>query len=173
MPSPFWDAIQLDNRTICNSSIREHVRIDLGNWFSLFRETLLWQISVATDPHVFVIATCMWSAEIIYLLVSCNKRPFSSFSCVWHLSCLDTYSTSVHLSVSYMERTYLPRFISLIEWLMRQGIISRMVMMGSLRVQSSPPIPKYSSTLHGMCWDTGDVLRQWSKKKLLIKLTKR
>jgi hypothetical protein len=39
---------------------------------------LLWQTCVATSPHIFVIATCMWSEWIIYLLVSCNKQLFSS-----------------------------------------------------------------------------------------------
>ena len=38
---------------------------------------LLWQVGVTTIPHFFVIATWIWSDEIIYLLVSCNKQLFS------------------------------------------------------------------------------------------------
>jgi hypothetical protein len=51
---------------------------------------LLWQASVATSPHVFVIATCIWSKEIIYLLVSCNKQFSSAIPGARHLPCLYT-----------------------------------------------------------------------------------
>ena len=52
---------------------------------------LLWQSSVATRPHVFVIATCIWSELIIYLLVSCNKQLSSLVCCARHLHCLYTF----------------------------------------------------------------------------------
>ena len=58
--------------------------------FSFGMKVLLWQISVATDPRVFVIATWMWSEMIIYLLVSCNKQLFSSFACARIFRCLHT-----------------------------------------------------------------------------------
>ncbi len=58
----------------------------------LFNEkVLLWQASIATSPHVFVIATCIWSELIIYLLVSCNKQFFSRTHRARHLSCLCTF----------------------------------------------------------------------------------
>ena len=50
--------------------------IDVFEWkFSSFFsyihwwKMLLWQVCVATSPHNFVIATCIWSELIIYLLV--------------------------------------------------------------------------------------------------------
>jgi len=50
-----------------------------------FIKVLLWQISVTTHPHVFVIATCIWSGEIVYLLVNCNKRFVWKFTKTRHL----------------------------------------------------------------------------------------
>ena len=44
--------------------------------FSLEKE-LLWQTNENISPHVFVIATCIWSENSIYLFVSCNKQTFS------------------------------------------------------------------------------------------------
>ena len=47
------------------------------------------------NPHVFVIATCVWSEMIIYLLVSCNKQLFLCLSLALDLFlCLDTSSES-------------------------------------------------------------------------------
>ena len=54
-------------------------------------KVLLWQASIATSPLVFVIATCIWSEEIIYLLVSCNKQLFSCICGARHLSDLFTF----------------------------------------------------------------------------------
>jgi len=59
-------------------------------FFVFLMKMLLWQASVATNPHVFVIATCFWSEMIIYLLVSCNKQLFSWFCRARHLSCFYT-----------------------------------------------------------------------------------
>jgi len=39
---------------------------------------LLWQVNVAINPHVFVIATSVWSVSIKYLLVNCNKQLWTS-----------------------------------------------------------------------------------------------
>ena len=57
---------------------------------------LLWQVGVATIPHVFVIATWIWSDEIIYLLVSCNKQLFLCIYGARHVLCLYTcYKTMI------------------------------------------------------------------------------
>ncbi len=66
---------------------------------------LLWQASVATSPHVFVIATCIWSELIIYLLVSCNKQFFSTIYRARHLPCLYTYLLSFCTDFSVCVKT--------------------------------------------------------------------
>ena len=53
-------------------------------------KVLLWQANVITDPHVFVIATCIRSELIIYLLVCRNKQLPPRISWAWDLGCLDT-----------------------------------------------------------------------------------
>jgi hypothetical protein len=55
---------------------------------------LLWQTSVATSPLIFVIATCIWSVKIIYLLVSCNKQFFWGSCRSRHHACPHTFSPS-------------------------------------------------------------------------------
>ena len=54
-------------------------------------KVLLWQTSVATGPHVFVIATCIRSELIIYLLVSCNKQLSTRTASARYVGCLDTF----------------------------------------------------------------------------------
>ena len=61
-------------------------------------KVLLWQASVATGPHVFVIATCIRSELIIYLLVSCNKQFF-------YTSLVRTmFSVSIHVPFGEREK---------------------------------------------------------------------
>ena len=79
--------LQSDRSWNGSSMIRDYSSF-LYDWW----KELLWQISVTTDPHIFVIATCIWSELIIYLLVSCNKQLSSSVACARYLSCLDTSS---------------------------------------------------------------------------------
>ncbi len=66
-------------------------------FFLFYEKMLLWQASIATSPHVFVIATCIRSVLIIYLLVSCNKQFFSWTHRSRHLSCFYTFY-SLHTS---------------------------------------------------------------------------
>mgnify|MGYP006897138972 CR=1 FL=1 len=68
----------------------QYTKIDFFHLRLLF-QMLLWQISVTTDPRIFVIATCFWSELIIYLLVSCNKQLFSSISSARQPFCSYTY----------------------------------------------------------------------------------
>ena len=58
----------------------------LFNW-----KKLLWQVDVTINPHNFVIATCIWSVKIIYLLVSCNKQFFSQRPRARQPACLCTF----------------------------------------------------------------------------------
>jgi hypothetical protein len=55
---------------------------------------LLWQTSVATSPLIFVIATCIWSVKIIYLLVNCNKQFFWGSCRSRHHACPHTFLPS-------------------------------------------------------------------------------
>ena len=55
---------------------------------------LLWQVDVTINPHDFVIATCIWSVQIIYLLVSCNKQFFSLRCGARYSSYFDTSRSS-------------------------------------------------------------------------------
>ena len=61
---------------------------------------LLWQSSVATRPLIFVIATCIWSELIIYLLVSCNKQLVQSLTDRQHQLCPITYGSHLACDVS-------------------------------------------------------------------------
>ena len=57
----------------------------------IIKRMLLWQTSVVTNPHDFVIATCIWSELIIYLLIRCNKQSFLWMCGAWHLVCSYSY----------------------------------------------------------------------------------
>ncbi len=57
-------------------------------FFSFWQKMSLRQASVTTSPHVFVIATCIWSELIIYVLVSCNKQLYSTIQRPQHLPSL-------------------------------------------------------------------------------------
>jgi len=61
------------------------------NMLFISSEMLLWQVSVATSPHVFVIATCIWLEWIIYLLVSWNKQLYWRVCQTRHLFRFYTY----------------------------------------------------------------------------------
>ncbi len=72
-----------------------------------FKRLLLWQASVATSPHIFVIATCIWSDLIIYLFVICNKQLFSFsygtgvFSCPYTFLLSSSYLPMICVKTQY------------------------------------------------------------------------
>ncbi len=70
-----------------------------------FFKVLLWQVSVATNPLIFVIATFSRSVLIIYLLVSCNKQLFSRMREARHLTCLYTFHLFLHFSATRCVKT--------------------------------------------------------------------
>ena len=76
---------------LVQESNRESERLGRVLCFLVCLKVLLWQASVATSPHVFVIATCIRSDLIIYLLVSCNKQFSTQASCARCSRCLYTY----------------------------------------------------------------------------------
>ncbi len=82
--------------------------------FFICGKVLLWQTSVATGPHIFIIATCIWSVKIIYLLVKCNKQSVWSPVGPRHLCSLYTFYVFSYLHVFIVgegEETYLLEFI--------------------------------------------------------------
>ena len=91
----------------CRNIIGYSLPLPTISYVSFYEKVLLWQTSIATSPHNFVIATCIWSDLIIYLLVSCNKQLSSTpigarhlsrpYTCFFWLLCTESYvSGQVH-----------------------------------------------------------------------------
>ena len=86
-----WERWIVQQQHASSNARETDVRRERVICFLVCLKVLLWQASVATGPHVFVIATCIRSELIIYLLVSCNKQLSKRASCARYSLCLYTY----------------------------------------------------------------------------------